>query len=166
MLPAIMNRGRAVTSVGLDRAPEAGASWGEVGDIQIGHLQADEGVWRVFALRDELVDDFLAVVDELQRVGEFAVVRGNPVGVGFQAIEHSPSGSLSLGELLVERREFWINRHLEFGTELTFEAAGPLIDLQPHALAGRRLAYIEAAAWHVVAGGRSRVGRRCFVLSF
>ena len=166
MLPAVMNRGRAVASVRLDRAPKARASRREVGHIQIGNLQADEGVRRVLALRHELVDDLLAVVDEFQRVGEFAVVCGNPIWIGLEAIEHASSGSLSFGELLGERGELRIDRHLELCAELAFEAAGPLIDLQPHALAGRRLAYIEAAAWHVVAGGRSRVGRRCFVLSF
>ena len=127
---------------------------------EIGHLQADERVGRVLALLHELVDDAFAVGNKLLRARKIAIVSGKPSVICFETIQHAARCPLGLGQLLIECLEFRCDRHLEFGPLLALEAARPLIDLQPHPLAGAGLGNIERATGHVVARRRSRIRRR------
>src|SRR4051812_43401840 len=118
MLPAVANRASSVVSLGLKSAPEAVARWFQMGNAEIGHLQADKCIGRVFALRDELIDDLFSVSNELLGARKIAIVSGMPVVIGRETIQNAAGRPLGLGQFLVERREFRIDNHLQFGTLL------------------------------------------------
>src|SRR6185369_2277309 len=114
----------------------------------------------------ELLDDALALDYKLLCRRDIAVVGGHPAVIFFETIEHAARGALAFSELLIEGLELGRDGHLELGSLLTFEAAGPLVDFETHTRARGFLwrHNIEHALGHVIAGFWGRIRRSRLLL--